>query len=364
MTVQDSYQQRKDAHIKLAAESAARGINQFDELAFVHHGLPGIGQYQVCLATTIAGIESTAPLYINAMTGGSDLAKRINGDLAAVAAEFSLPMATGSMSAYLADPTAAESYSIIRKVNPAGIVIANINANTHPIDAQRAIELLNADAIQIHLNSVQEIVMPEGDRNFGHWSDTIADIVDAVSVPVIIKEVGFGLSRETYENLAGLSVTAVDVAGRGGTDFAAIENQRRDRRDFGYLAGWGQSAPGSLLEINPQPGQPQILASGGVRNPLDVVKALALGARAVGVAGQFLRIVMDDGPIELGRVVESWMEHLAGLMTILGANSVAALRNTDVLVTGTLAERSIRRGIDVNAWAQRSTNPPEKSIRT
>lgn len=364
MTVHDSYQQRKDAHIKLAADSTARSVNQFDELAFVHHSLPGIDQNQVCLTTTIAGIESAAPLYINAMTGGSDMAQRINGDLAAVAAEFSLPMASGSMSAYLADPTAADSYSIIRKVNPAGIVIANINANTHPVDAQRAIELLNADAIQIHLNSVQEIVMPEGDRNFSHWGDTIADIVAEVSVPVIIKEVGFGLSRETYESLSQLGVTAVDVAGRGGTDFAAIENQRRDRRDFGYLAGWGQSALGSLLELDPQPGQPHILASGGVRNPLDVVKALALGARAVGVAGHFLRVVMDDGPTEFGHVVESWIEQIAGLMTILGANSVGALRTTDVLVTGTLAERSIRRGIDVNAWAERSTSPIEKGIHT
>lgn len=354
-----SYQKRKDDHIRLAADNTSSSINQFDEVAFVHHSLTGIDQSQVHLDASFAGIKCSKPLYINAMTGGSDLAQRLNGELSIVAAQFGLPMASGSMSAFLADPSAGDTYSIIRKANPHGIVVANVNANTNPADTQRAIDLLGADAVQIHVNSVQEIVMPEGDRRFQHWTDTISDIVAAIDVPVIVKEVGFGLSRETYATLAGLGVAAVDVAGRGGTDFASIENRRRERQDFDYLAGWGQSAAGSLLEIRPRPDQPEILASGGVRNPLDVVKALALGAQTVGVAGHFLRIVMNDGPDELARVVHDWIEQIAGLMTILGANSVASLQKTDVIITGTLAERSVRRGVDVNVWAHRSTNTEE-----
>lgn len=331
-------------------------------MAFVHHSLTGIDQYQVHLDTSFAGLKCSKPLYINAMTGGSVMAQRINGELAAVAAEFELPMASGSVSAFLADPSVADTYSIIRKVNPDGIVVANVNANTDPIDAQRAIDLLAADAVQIHVNSVQEIVMPEGDRSFSHWTKTISDVVAAVGVPVIVKEVGFGMSRETYDILACLGVSAVDVAGSGGTDFISIENRRRERQDFDYLVGWGQSAAASLLEIQPRPHHPEMLASGGVRNPLDVVKALALGARAVGVGGYFLRILMNDGPNELARVVQNWIEQVTGLMTILGAHSVASLQKTDVLVTGTLAERSIRRGVDVNAWAHRSTNTEEGTL--
>ncbi|MFD6103587.1 type 2 isopentenyl-diphosphate Delta-isomerase [Nocardia salmonicida] len=356
MTVQAAYQNRKDAHIRLAADDAPATLNQFDELAFVHHSLSGINRHDVDLHTTIAGLECPKPLYINAMTGGSDMARRINHELATVANEFGLPMAAGSMSAFLANPAAADTYSVIRKANPTGIVIANINANTGPVDAQRAVDLLHADALQIHLNSVQEIVMPEGDRDFAHWERAVAEITAAVSVPVIVKEVGFGMSRETFRVLTGLGVAAVDVAGRGGTDFASIENRRRDRQNYDYLTGWGQSAAGSLLEIQRSPGQPELLASGGVRNPLDVVKALALGAGAVGVAGHFLRIVIDDGADELATVVGDWLEQLTSLMTVLGAHSVAALVNTDLLITGTLAERSIRRGVDLSACANRSAS--------
>ena len=349
-----SYQERKDAHIELAANTASASVNQFDDVAFVHHGLAGIDRSRVRLDTTFAGLACRYPLYINAMTGGSDKARRINGQLSTVAAEFGIPIASGSMSAYLADPTAADTYSIIRELNPDGIVVANVNANTKPDDAQRAIDLLCADALQIHINSVQEMVMPEGDRSFGHWSDTIADIAAAVRVPVIVKEVGFGISRETYRVLTHLGLSAVDVSGRGGTDFASIENRRRDRQDFDYLTGWGQSAAACLLEIQPRHDRPEILASGGVRNPLDVVKALALGARAVGVAGHFLRIVINDGGPELSHVVQGWIDQISSLMTILGAPTVDSLQTTDVVVRGALAEHSRRRGVDIDTWAQRS----------
>lgn len=350
----EDYGSRKDAHIRLAVDSAAGHANDFDDLRFVHHSLAAIDAADVSLRASYAGIPTAVPLYINAMTGGSDKAERINGALAAVARDLSLPMATGSMSAFLKDPSAARTYAIIRETNPSGVLIANVNANASPGDARRAVELIGADALQIHLNSVQEIVMPEGDRSFRHWPDAIAAIASDADVPVIVKDVGFGISAQTYRLLAELGVSAVDLAGRGGTDFAAIENQRRDHRDFAYMAGWGQSAASGLIEVERAPSDPPVLASGGVRNPLDVAKSLALGAESVGVAGHFLRILVNDGADELRRVVRAWLEQLGGLMTILGAPSVADLRRTDIVVTGALAERSRARGADVSRYARRS----------
>lgn len=357
MTLPTEYETRKNEHITLAVGTETSAQNQFADLAFVHHSLAAIDRDEVSLQTSFAGINCANPVYINAMTGGSDRAERLNGELAAIARDLCLPIATGSMSAFLSDPRCAGSYTALRRNNPHGIVVANVNANTGPAEARRAIELIGADAVQIHLNSVQEIVMPEGDRDFRRWLDMIAAVVQGVSVPVIVKDVGFGMSRETFLTLRDSGVAAVDVAGRGGTNFAVIENLRRGQQDFGYLSSWGQSAAESLLDIDHVRGadDPSVLASGGVRNPLDVVKSLALGADAVGVAGHFLRILVNDGPSTLAEVVHAWIDQITSLMTVLGTASVASLSDTDVVIIGDLAERCARRGIELTKYAQRST---------
>lgn len=198
--------------------------------------------------------------------------------------------------------------------------------------------------------------MPEGDRDFTGWSEAIAAIAATVPVPVVVKEVGFGLSRRTIEALAHTGVAAVDVAGAGGTDFIAIENERRPRRDLSYLIGWGQPTALCLLEslaVDEPVGLP-VLASGGVRSPLDVVRALALGACAVGASGHVLRTLVKEGPEALRRELRTWSDHVRTLMTLLGAADVAQLRRTDVLVTGRTAEQARLLGIDLTRLAHRS----------
>lgn len=202
--------------------------------------------------------------------------------------------------------------------------------------------------------------MPEGDRDFRDWAGRIASIVEAVGavgVPVVVKEVGFGLSRRTIEALARVGAAAVDVAGTGGTDFIAIENERRPRQEYSYLTGWGQSAPLCLLEAldGAEPVRLPVLASGGVRSPLDVVRALALGAGAVGVSGHFLRTLVNRGADELRRELGMWTDHVRTLMTLLGAPDVAHLRRADVLVTGRTAEQARLLGVDLGRLARRSS---------
>jgi isopentenyl-diphosphate Delta-isomerase len=345
---------RKDDHVRFAAEQQRHlgGYNEFDDVSFVHHALAGIDRSDVCMATRFGGIEWQVPLYINAMTGGSVKTGLINRDLAIAARETGVPTATGSMSAYFADESVADTFAVMRRENPDGFIIANINANASVEKARRAIDLLQANALQIHLNVIQETVMPEGDRSFSLWARQIEEVVAGVDVPVIVKEVGFGLSRETLLRLREMGVQVADVAGSGGTNFARIENDRRDRADYSFINGWGQSTPACLLDAQGV-GIP-VLASGGVRNPLDVVRGLALGASAVGVSGLFLKTVLDGGVPALMSLISGWLDQLEALMTALGARTPADLTRCDVLVRGDLLAFCAARGIETAGLAKRS----------
>lgn len=353
---------RKDDHLRLAEgqqRAAERPRSDFDDVRIVHHALAGVSAAAVSLETAFD--ETTVwplPFYINGMTGGSELTGRVNAQLAEAAAATGVPIATGSMSVFLRDPEALPTYRVLRERNPDGFVMANLGADATPSDAARVIDALGADALQLHVNAVQETVMPEGSREFGAWSDKIAAVIDAARVPVIVKEVGFGMTRETIARLRELGAKHVDVSGRGGTNFALIENARRDAEDYAFLADFGQSAPFSLIDAHTVGGPaelPVLFASGGVRHPLDVVRALALGARATGVAGEFLKVALDRGSEGLIEVIEGWRARLVELLALVGASRPCDLTGVDVLVTGALAEQTSLRGADLAELASRSS---------
>lgn len=361
-TLTEVYGSRKDDHVRLAVQqhherTAGEGVNQFDDVHFVHDALAGISESGVSLTTQVAGSNWSAPLYINAMTGGSPRTGEVNRGLAIVARQTGVPIGSGSMSAFLADSSLAPTYRVLREENPDGIVVANVNANASLNMARRAVDLISADALQVHINTIQEIVMPEGDRDFSQWPRQIACLVDGLDVPVIVKEVGFGMTRSAVRRLSDLGVTVVDVSGRGGTNFALIENARRPRQDFTYLGDWGQSAPACLVDCADVAGGRgvELLASGGVRHPLDVVRALALGARAVGVSGHFLSVLESQGVDGLATTVADWIVQIRQLMVVLGAPTVGALRTTDALLGGELADFARLRGINPCVYAQRAS---------
>ena len=283
--------------------------SDFDRVRFVHHSIPNINVDEVDLTSRTTDFDMTYPIYINAMTGGSEWTKQINEKLAVVARETGLAMAVGSTHAALRNPKMAESFSIARQTNPEGIIFSNVGADV-PVDkAVEAVSLLDAQALQIHVNAPQELVMPEGNREFSTWLDNVAAIVQRVDVPVIIKEVGFGMSKELYKDLIDVGVTYVDVSGKGGTNFVTIENERRSNKDMDYLANWGQSTVESLLESSAYQDSLNVFASGGVRTPLDVVKSLALGAKAVGMSRPFLNQV-ENGAL---RQRLSMLSHLLNI---------------------------------------------------
>jgi isopentenyl-diphosphate delta-isomerase len=360
--------ERKDEHVRLAEElhdESRRG--GFDDVRFLHRSFPGLAVADVSTGTRLAGRDWTAPFYINAMTGGSERTGRLNAQLARAAAEAGVAIASGSVSAALREPALEPTFRVIREQAPEAFVLANVSPEATPEQARHAVALLSADALQIHVNVAQELVMPEGDRDFTGWLDRIAAIVAASDVPVVVKEVGFGLGREAVTALVEHGVTAVDVSGRGGTDFIAIENHRRLRSEYGYLTGWGQTAVECLLDVlhrAPEHGGPvegvTVLASGGVRTPLDVLRALALGARAVGVSGHFLHVLVSSGLEALIAELVSWRQQLRTLFALVGARDLAALQEADLLVTGPTGEFARLRGIDLAALATRR----ERAART
>lgn len=331
---------RKNMHLAIADEQyKANSEAGFDDISFMPTSLPNISLENVDSSVSFWGYSSPIPLYINAITGGSKEAKAVNAQLARVSCKTNIPMSSGSLSAALKDPSLIDTFSVIRDENPEGFVFANVGAGTSASDAMRAIEMINANALQVHLNVAQELVMPEGDRDFSDWMLNIKNIAIACNkadIPMIVKETGCGMTSLDVRRLYDLGVRFVDIGGRGGTNFITIENSRRDSNDYGYLSSWGLTTVESLLDVmsyeNCKNGSIKVFASGGVRTPLDVIRALALGAQAVGVAGEFLHILMHSGEEVLEQRIFEWIEQIRSIMALLGAQKVLDIRSKSRLI--------------------------------
>lgn len=340
-------EQRKNEHVEIAMSQADAPQSDFDKVRFIHHSVPSINVADVDLTVTTTELTMEYPVYINAMTGGSEWTKNINEKLAVVARETGLAMAVGSTHAALRNPRMAESFTIARQTNPNGLIFSNVGADV-PVDkALEAVELLEAQALQIHVNSPQELVMPEGNREFSTWLDNIAEIVTRVEVPVIVKEVGFGMSKELVSDLHQIGVNYIDVSGKGGTNFVDIENARRAQQDMSYLSSWGQSTVESLLEASAYQKSMTIFASGGLRTPLDAVKSLALGAKAVGMSRPFLNQVENNGITHTVEYVESFIEHIKAIMTMLNAQNINELTHKPMVFSPELMSWIEQRGLDI-----------------
>lgn len=314
---------RKDEHVKLALKQGDYD-NDFNKVRYIHNSFPNCNFSDVKLDAHYLNQDFEAPVYINAMTGGSESTRIINGNLAKMAKRFNLAMSVGSQHVALDNPEYESSFSIVRDVNPDGFVIGNVSANATVEEAQRAIAMIDANALGIHINIAQEITMDEGDREFSHWLEHIRAIVEGVDVPVIVKEVGFGMSHDTVQQIIDCGVQHVDVSGRGGTNFVWIENERSQDKRYEYLADWGITPVESLLMTRDLHQYIEVLASGGVKTPLDVVKLLTLGAKGVGISGQFLKFSQlpeDEMMEECGK----FLEDIRKCMILIGVTRVDQL---------------------------------------
>lgn len=338
---------RKNQHIHFAEmQYQSASSSGLDDVRFVHQSFSELKTEDINLTTRLDSLSLDYPFFINAMTGGSDKAFVINENLAQIAKETNLAMAVGSVSAALSDPELRDSFKIVRKTNPNGLIISNLGAHHSVENAKRAIDLLEANALQIHVNTPQELVMPEGDRDFTNWLKNIETIVTSIEQPVIVKEVGFGMSKETIQQLLDVGVRIIDVSGRGGTNFINIENERREEKEYDYLLNWGQTTAESLLEAHFYRKQAAFIASGGIRNPLHMLTAFALGARVVGLSGEFLHMVLTTGNEASIKKIESWKQELRALMTLIGATSISTIEKKPIVLSTELTNWCKQRHID------------------
>lgn len=286
--------QRKEEHLALAKMFFnSNKNNDFKHIHLIRPALPESAVSKESIATEMFGQKISAPFFINAMTGGSDASYTINRRLAQAAAKENIPMALGSASILEKEIDQIKSFEIARQENPDGLLFANVNPTTKPKVAQKIVQVLNANALQIHLNSVQEAVMPEGDRDF-HWLDNLKAIRQAVDVPIIIKEVGMGIDPESLRTLLINDFSIIDLGGSGGTNFAQIENERRKNQKLMFLEDIGLSTVKTLLAARTIPVNKTIIAAGGITNALDIFKSLVLGAQYVGIANYFLQFANQD----------------------------------------------------------------------
>lgn len=323
-----------------------------EDVHLLNCSLPELNIEEINLSVSIWGKKLQFPLVVNALTGGSKEAQSINRDLAIICQKYGLAMAVGSQTIALEDPGWKDSFTIVRDYNPDGIVIANISGTAESEDARAAVDMIAADALQLHFNVPQELAMPEGDRCFKGILDKVARVVEICPVPVIAKEVGFGFSRESVQQLYQAGVRIFDTGGQGGTNFIAIEDKRGGMFG-GELDSWGIPTAVSLTEIATCGLPVSIIASGGIRSAADAAKAFALGADMVGIAGPLLRILIEDGIEELDRWVNDFLYRLKAVFLMSGARDLPAIKAKPLIILGQTAEWIRTRGIDPCLWAQR-----------
>lgn len=329
------------------------GDNGFDDICLVHQALPELDLGDVETSTLFLGKKLKAPIIINAMTGGHRAARDVNRSLARAARESGIAMAVGSQQAALEDPGMRDTYSVAREENMEGCLLANVSAGTRPELVKAAVEMISADGVQLYLNAAQEMAMVEGDRNFRGTLANIEKVVALSDVPVIVKETGCGLSKETVTALYQAGVRYIDVGGRGGTNFVLIENLRAGREFSGVWEHWGITTAVSLIEGFSTGAPLYFIASGGLANGLDVAKALVLGAGLAGIAGKILQVLMEKSEQDLFKYIENVVDDLRRVMLITGAKNVAELARKPVVITGETAEWLSLRGVVITGYARR-----------
>ena len=332
---------RKLEHIRLALDQRIQlGSRFFDDYHFEHDALPEIDLDEIDLRTSFLGKELAAPLLVSCMTGGTDEATRINRHLAQAAESARIAVGVGSQRKALEDPVTAATFEV-RDVAPTTALLGNLGAvqlnyGMGIDECRQAVAMIGADALALHLNPLQEALQPEGQCNFKDLLPKIGRLVDGLEVPVVAKEIGCGLSAKAARALIEQGVRHLDTAGLGGTSWARIEAARADEIDLGELfVNWGVPTPESIQRIAEIRRQKRlddlvIIGSGGVRNGLDVAKAIALGADLVGLAQPFLGPAMDSAE-QVEETIARVVRELKIAMFCVGARTLDELRRTQLI---------------------------------
>ena len=325
---------RKADHIRINLEEDVQSdlSNGFEDYHFLHQALPEIDLEQVDTKTTIFRKALHLPLLISSMTGGTEEAGRINRVLARAAQAARVALGLGSQRAAVEDPS-LESTFRIRKEAPDVLLFANLGAiqlnYAYSIEqCKRAVEMVEADALFLHLNPLQEALQPEGNTHFAGLIRKFEKVCHSLTVPVVAKEVGWGISEKAARMLVDAGVAAIDVAGAGGTSWSQVEMYRSQdphaRKIAADFRGWGIPTAESLVQARKATPDLPIFASGGIRNGIELAKSISLGATLAGVAGPFLKAAAQSDT-EVGQLIDEFRTELRICMFATGASSIGDL---------------------------------------
>lgn len=335
------HSERKLEHLRINLEQDVQFrdvTNGFERYRFIHQALPNLALDALDLSQNFFGKHLRAPLLVSSMTGGASEAERINRNLAYGAQAGGIAMGVGSQRAAIEDESFARTYQV-RDVAPDILLFANLGAiqlnYRYGIEqCRRAVEMIKADALILHLNPLQEALQQNGNTNWSGLLTKIETVVKQLGVPVIVKEVGFGISEDAARQLESIGVAAIDVAGAGGTSWAAVESRRASTERLRALAEkfWDWGIPTAESLIRAQRGAPHtpILASGGIRDGIQVAKALALGAALAGLASPMLKLADVSGDA-VAEGINVLCDQLRVAMFGIGAKNLDELRGTRFL---------------------------------
>ncbi|MBI3066807.1 MAG: type 2 isopentenyl-diphosphate Delta-isomerase [Deltaproteobacteria bacterium] len=332
-------QKRKKEHLELCLDTGSvtgPSGTGLDRYHFTHNALPDLDIDEIEVATVFLGKKLKAPLLISSMTGGFELARKVNRNLAAAAQELGLGMGVGSQRVAIEEPSVADSFQV-RDLAPDILLLGNLGAVQlnygYGIEqCRRAVGMIGADGLILHLNVLQEAVQPEGNRNFKGLTEKIAAVCGELEVPVVAKEVGSGISVDVAQRLARAGVRAIDVAGKGGTSWYAVEATRAAKAGKpvdAAFANWGIPTEEALVSVRKCLPEMELVASGGIRSGLDIAKAIALGAN-IAALGQPLLAPALESPGKVVEFLRGILYELKVAMLCVGAGDLAALRRAPI----------------------------------
>ncbi|MEN2999619.1 MAG: type 2 isopentenyl-diphosphate Delta-isomerase [Acidilobaceae archaeon] len=356
---------RKLEHVKLllASKVESSETTLLEDVRIVHNPLPELDLEEVDLGVEFCGGKRLrAPLMITGMTGGHKDVAWINEKIAVIAEELGIAMGVGSQRAAIEKEEVAETFAIVRRSASRAVIVANIGAPQLAKgyglrEAERAVEMVEADALAIHLNPGQEAFQDEGDTDFRGVIKKIVEISSHLSVPVIVKEVGTGLSRRAVATLYNAGIRCFDVAGLGGTNWIKAEVLRSKARHGEPLrpAGsledvWGTHTAVAIVEARLAAPKAFVIGSGGIRNGVDAARAIALGADIAGFALPALRALVNSSEDALRRLLQATIYQLKVATFLAGERHVGGLWKAPIIVEGRLREQLEGRGIDVDRY--------------
>jgi isopentenyl-diphosphate delta-isomerase len=332
-----SIKDRKKDHVDLTVKGdvSYTKSNGLEKYEFIHNALPEVDLEDISLETTLLGRNFSFPLFISSMTGGYSEAGAVNAIIAGFCQKHNLPFGVGSQRAMLEDPEQTESFAIVRREAPDAFIAANIGgAQLIGGLSDQHIEMLlssiKADAIIVHLNPLQELMQPEGDRSFSGIEEGLTGLITKVDIPVIVKETGAGISAQVARRLLTLGTQVIDVAGAGGTSWSRVENLReRQTNPMHEFDDWGIPTAECVIGIHElrKSFQFELIASGGIHNPFDMVKALCLGADMTATAQPIIKSIVEGGEAQLDKLYTDWVKKTKIILTLIGCRTIKQLKS-------------------------------------